>query len=106
MLSVDDGLEESYPIGRESESCLVVSDFCDPGQSTGVGSHFLLQGIFPNQGWNPGSCDFPHCRQILYQLSHQGSPVDREIVIKDASGMHLGITVVTAEKRVCMYVCV
>ena len=30
----------------------------------------LLQGIFPTQGSNPG---LPHCRQILYQLSHQGS---------------------------------
>ena len=26
-----------------------------PGKNTGVGSHALLQGIFPNQGWNPGS---------------------------------------------------
>ena len=42
-----------------------------PGQNTGVGSHPLLQGIFPIQGSNPG---LPHCRQILYQLSHQGSP--------------------------------
>ena len=31
----------------------------------------LLQGIFPTQGSNPG---LPHCRQILYQLSHKGSP--------------------------------
>ena len=31
----------------------------------------LLQGIFPTQGSNPG---LPHCRQVLYQLSHQGSP--------------------------------
>ena len=36
----------------------------------GVGFHFLLQGIFPTQGSNPG---LPHCGQILYQLSHQGS---------------------------------
>ena len=42
-----------------------------PGQNTGVGSRSLLQGIFPIQGWNPG---FSHCRQILYQLNHQGSP--------------------------------
>ena len=35
------------------------------------GCHFLLQGIFPTQGLNPG---FPHCRQTLYCLSHQGSP--------------------------------
>ena len=38
---------------------------------TGVGSLFLLQGIFPTQGSNPG---LPHCRWILYQLSHKGSP--------------------------------
>ena len=25
-----------------------------PGKNTGVGCHSLLQGIFPNQGWNPG----------------------------------------------------
>ena len=42
-----------------------------PGQNTGVGSLSLLQGIFPTQGLNPG---LPHCRQILYQLSQQGSP--------------------------------
>ena len=40
------------------------------GKSTGVGCHFLLQGIFPNQGSNPGLL---HCRQTLYRLSHQGS---------------------------------
>ena len=42
-----------------------------PGKSTGVGCHFLLQGIFPTQGSNP---DLPHCRQMLYHLSHQRSP--------------------------------
>ena len=31
----------------------------------------LLQGIFPTQGSNPG---LPHCKQILFHLSHQGSP--------------------------------
>ena len=40
------------------------------GNSTGVDCQFLLQGIFPNQGSNPG---FPHLRQTLYCLSHQGS---------------------------------
>ena len=38
------------------------------GQSTGVGSLSLL---FPTQGLNPG---LPHCRQILYQLSHKVGP--------------------------------
>ena len=35
-----------------------------------MGCHFLLQGIFPTQELNPG---LPHCRQMLYPLSHQGS---------------------------------
>ena len=39
-------------------------------KSIGVGCHFLLQGIFPTQGSNPGLL---HCRQTLYRLSHQGS---------------------------------
>ena len=42
-----------------------------PGKNTGVGCHFLLQGIFPNQGSNPG---LPHCRQTLYPLNHWGRP--------------------------------
>ena len=42
-----------------------------PGKNTGVGCHFLLQEIFPTQRLNPG---LPCCRQILYPLSHQGSP--------------------------------
>ena len=47
------------------------SPWNSPGQNTGVGSLSLLQGIFPTQGSNP---DLPHCRQILYSLSHKGSP--------------------------------
>ena len=34
-----------------------------PGKNTGVGCHFLLQGIFLPQGLNP---HLVHCRQILY----------------------------------------
>ena len=41
-----------------------------PGQNTGVGCHFLLQGIFPTLGLNPG---LPHCRHTPYHLSYQGS---------------------------------
>ena len=47
------------------------SPWSSPGQNTGVGSLSLLQGIFPTQGSNPG---LPHCRWILYQLSHKGRP--------------------------------
>ena len=46
------------------------SPWDSPGKNTGVGCHALLQGTFPTQGLNPG---LPHCRQILYQLSYQGS---------------------------------
>ena len=42
-----------------------------PGKNTSVGSYSLLQGIFLIQGLN---LDLPHCRQILYHLSRQGSP--------------------------------
>ena len=45
-----------------------------PGKSTGVGCHFLLQRIFPTWGSNLG---LPHCRQTLYYLSHQGSPIKK-----------------------------
>ena len=41
------------------------------GKNTGLGSHTLLQRIFPTQGWNPGLL---YCRKILNHLSHQGSP--------------------------------
>ena len=42
-----------------------------PDQNTGMGSHYLPQGIFPTQGSNPG---LPHCMRILYQLSHVKNP--------------------------------
>ena len=40
--------------------------------NTGVGRLSLLQGIFLTQELNQGLL---HCRQILYQLSYQGSPI-------------------------------
>ena len=41
------------------------------GKDIGMRSQSLLQGIFLTQGSNPG---LPYCRQILYCLSHKGSP--------------------------------
>ena len=65
----------------ESESPSVVSNSLQPHgpyspwnslvQRTGVGSRSIPQGTFPTQGSNPG---LSHCRRILYQLSHKGSP--------------------------------
>ena len=51
------------------------------GKNTGVGCHSLLQRIFLTQGLSPG---LRHSRQILYHLSHQGSPT----VIKEQQGIH------------------
>ena len=48
------------------------------GQNTRVDSLSLLQEIFPTQGSNPG---LPHCKWILYQLSHKGSPRILEWVV-------------------------
>ena len=50
-----------------------------PGKNTGVGCRALLQGIFPTQGLNPGP---PHCRWILYHLSHQGSPTREASILQ------------------------
>ena len=71
----------------ESESHSIMSDSLGTrglhspwnslSQNTGMGSPSLLQGIFPTQGSNPG---LPHCRQILYQLSYQGSPWNKSSV--------------------------
>ena len=41
-----------------------------PSKNTRVGRHALLQGIYPTKGSNPG---LPHCRRILYRLSHQSA---------------------------------
>ena len=62
-----------------TQSCLTLCDHvdCSPagssvhGKNTGVDCHSLLQGIFPSQGSNLG---LPHFKQILYCLSHKGSP--------------------------------
>ena len=66
-----------------TQSCLMLCSHMDcslegssvhgdsPGKNTGVGGHAFLQGIFPTQGWNSGLL---HCRRVLYQLIHQGSP--------------------------------
>ena len=69
-------------ISKVSQSCLTLCDHMDcslPGPSIHEFSRqkywsaltFPSQGIFMTQGLNPG---LPYCGQILYHLSHQGSP--------------------------------
>ena len=53
-----------------SNSARLLCPWDFPGNSTGVGCHFILQAIFQTQGLNQGLL---HCRKILYCLRHQGS---------------------------------
>ena len=74
------GDEDAELKGAESEMKVAQSSLtlCDPhvlyspwnspGKNTGIGSLSFLQGNFPTQGSNPG---LPHCRRVLYQLSHK-----------------------------------
>ena len=68
-----------------AQSCLTLCDLMDcspPGSScvhgilqTGILEWIAIpfsRGIFPTQGLNLG---LPHCRQNLYHLSHEGSPL-------------------------------
>ena len=53
------------PHGLQAARLLCPWDF--PGKNTGLGCHFLLQGILLTQGLNPGLL---HCRQTLHHLSY------------------------------------
>ena len=64
-----------------------------PGKNTGVGCHSFLQGKFSTQGLNLGLL---HCRQILYHLSHQGSP--DKIISLDLSTRMAGFKVLHTGK--------
>ena len=55
-----------------------------------VGGHSLFQGIFPTQGLTPG---LPHCRRILYQLSHQRSPGANRLSCTLFSRFHIGVLI-------------
>ena len=60
------------PFGLQTARLLCPWD-CS-GKNTGVGSHFLLQGIFQASGVKPSLLCFLHCRWTLYPLSNQRCP--------------------------------
>ena len=75
---------QSCPTLCDPMDCSLTRFLCPwdfPGKNTGVDCHFLLQGIFPTQGWNPG---LPHCRQKLYHRSHQGRSTFQVVCFKSA----------------------
>ena len=67
-----------------------------PGKNTGVGCHALLQGIFPTQGLNP---HLLHCRQILYCLRCQVSPLPNSCLFQEPQKGNLSGNKVTADVR-------
>jgi len=95
MCNVENGSKErtrcyNYVLCLVAQSCPILGDPMNcsppgssvlghfPGKNTGVVCHALLQGLFSTQGSNLG---IPHCRLILYHLSHQGSPRILEWVV-------------------------
>ena len=79
--------ESHSAVSKSLQTHGLYSPWNSPGQNTEVSSLSLLQGIFPTQGLNPG---LPHCRWILYQLSHQGSPRILSLVDLPNPGIHMG----------------
>ena len=70
--------------------------FCQiPKKNTGVGSHSFLQGIFPTQR---SSLSLLHCRQILYQLTHEGSPFASLCLITIARNVRTQATFLSTNK--------
>ena len=69
---------------KVTQSCLTLCDLMDY-TVLGILQARILErvavpfskGVFPTQGSNLGLL---HCRQIIYQLSHQGSPRIQEWV--------------------------
>ena len=80
-----------------TQSCLTLCDHMDcslpgssvhgdsPGRNTGVDSHSLLQGIFPNQRLNPGLLP---CRWVFCCLSRQEAPLYSSVEPSDTFYFH------------------
>ena len=82
--------DSSRPHGLQLSRLLCPWD--SPGKNNGVGYHFLSQWTFPTQRLNP---DLPHCRQILYHQSHQGSPI---IFLQEKKKRNILIVFLSARK--------
>ena len=62
-----------WPHGLEPASLLCPWDL--PGKNTGVGCHFLFQGIFLTQGSNPSLLCPLHRQADSLPMSHLGNPL-------------------------------
>ena len=87
------------PHGLQPPRLLCAWDF--PGKNTGVGCHFLLQGIFPTQGSNPYLWHLLNWQVNSSPLSHLGSPMGvlltknavMEVYHRQGSGVQVAISI-------------
>ena len=75
------------PHGLQHAGSSVYGD--SPSKNTRVGCPALLQGIFPTQGLNPV---LPHCRWILYHISHHRSPSAHIYIYLNHFAIYLKLT--------------
>ena len=94
VLSCSVEFNSLWPHGLQPARLLCPWD--SPGKNTAVGCHFLLQGIFSNQGSNPHLLHLLHWQADHLQLSHLGSLRQRTVelrylrfIAKDVKGMKL-----------------
>ena len=102
VLSLSIVSDSLRPCGLQPARLLCPWD--SPGKNTGVGCHFLFQGIFPAQGSNPHLLCLLHCRQILYLISHQAecSPLYPPLFFSMYTDFHLSFDCFPLNYNFCM----
>ena len=72
-----------------------------PGKNTGVGCHFLLQGIIPTQGSNPGLLI---ARWILYHwATWEARVIDYSLILKEKSMVKIIASVYYPSRNILLY---
>ena len=72
-----------------------------PGKNTGVGCHFLYQGIFLTQGSNPGLLHYRWIQADSLRgiLSHQGSPLNSSSFLNFPQAFWLAVCYIFRNQR-------
>ena len=89
---------ESHSVSDSLRPHGLCSPLNSPGQNTGVGSLYLLQGISLTQGSKPALL---HCRWILYQLSHSEGPSCNHLIY--SWPMHISALIILRDSIGCFF---
>ena len=73
---------------HELESTRLLCPWNSSGKNTGVDCHFLLQGIFPTQGWNPCLLHLLHWQADSLPSKPPGKPPFSKALAKTKSAWH------------------